>query len=280
MIAPNLISFCTFTLFGVAFSLCMAFTDWDMIRGINTAKFIGLKNFIGMWKDTYVTKSLRNNMLLLIEVPIELFLAMVLAAVMNRGIYGKAGVRALFFLPYVTNTVAISVVWKALFHPSKGPVNLALRAIGIQNLPGWLSSSDWALPAVMIILLWKSLGYDILIYSGALQSVPEDLYEAADLDGAGPIVKFFKITLPHIQPTTFLLTILGVINSLTIWSFMQIVTDGGPGFATYTMGLYIYRNAFKSTQAGYACALSWVLTIIVLIFTLVRTRYEKRYSAE
>ena len=280
MILPNLIGFAVFTVYGVVFSMVLSFTDWDLVKGFDAAKFVGLKNYTDMFKDTYTRASLVNNMWLLITVPVTLFLAMVFAAIMNRGIYGKAGARALFFLPYVTNTVAVSSVWKALYHPSKGPINMILKRMGFKNLPDWLGSSKTALFAVAIILIWQQLGYDILLYSGALQSVPIELYEAADIDGANSIVKFFKVTLPHIQPTTFLLTILGIISSLQMWTFVQIVTSGGPGMATYTMGLYIWRSAFKSHRAGYASALSWLLTAIVFVFTIIRSGYENRYNAE
>lgn len=282
MIAPNLIGFLVFTLFGVVFSLTMAFTDWNLLEGYENATFVGLKNFKDMFGDIYLRACLRNNALLLLVVPVTLFLAAVLATLMNRGIYGKKGARAMYFLPYVTNIVAVATVWAALFHKSKGPINMLLMMAGVGEaaLPGWLSSSKWALLAVMIVLVWKDIGYDILIYSGALQSIPKELYEAADLDGAGPVQKFFHITLPQLRPTTFLLTILGIISSLQMWGFVQIITKGGPGTATYTMGLYIYRSAFKTYRTGYACALSWILTIIIMIFTLIRNQSEKKYSNE
>ena len=282
MIAPNLIGFCVFTLFGIVFSLYMAFTDWNLLQGYENAHFVGLKNFKDMIGDVYLTASLRNNALLLLVVPVSLFLSAVLANLMNKAIYGKGGARALFFLPYVTNIVAVATVWQALFHKTKGPINVLLATLGIaeEALPGWLSSSKWALLGVAIVLLWKNIGYDILMYSGALQAIPSELYEAASLDGAGSVVKFFKITLPLLKPTTFMLTILGIISSLQMWSFVQIITNGGPGTATYTLGLYIYRSGFITYRTGYACALAWLLCVIVMVFTLIRWQTEKKFSAE
>ena len=282
MIAPNLVGFTVFTLFGIVFSLVMAFTDWNLLRGFENATFVGLKNFKDMIGDRYLSASLINNALLLLVVPVELFLAAVLAAIMNRAVYGKAGARALYFLPYVTNIVAVATVWKALVHKSQGPINVLLMILGIseEQLPGWLSSSDWALLGVAIVLLWKDIGYSILMYSGAMQNISKDYYEAAELDGAGPITKFFKITLPQLKPTTFMLTILGIISSLQMWSFVQIITNGGPGTATYTLGLYIYRSAFITYRTGYACALAWLLCLIVMVFTVIRWRAEKNYSNE
>ena len=196
--------------------------------------------------------------------------------------YAKAGARALYFLPYVTNIVAIATVWQALFHKSKGPINVLLMTLGISeaDLPGWLSSSDWALLAVAIVLLWKDLGYNILMYSSALQQIPKGLYEAAEVDGAGAVAKFFYITLPQLKPTTFMLTILGIVSSLQMWSFVQIITNGGPGTSTYTLGLYIYRSGFITYRTGYACALAWLLCAIVMVFTVIRWRVEKNFDAD
>ena len=281
-IMPNLVGFVLFTLFGIIFSLIFAFTDWNLLKGFEIANFNGLENFKRMFSDMYLGACLRNNAILLLTVPVSLFLAAILANIMNRSIYGKAGARALFFLPYVTNMVAVATVWMALFHAKKGPINSFLLSIGIDaaNLPGWLSSTNWALPAVMIVLIWQNLGYYILMYSSALQSIPQEYYEAAEIDGAGPIRKFFNITIPMLKPTTFMLTILGIISSLQMWSFVQIITNGGPGTATYTLGLYIYRSAFRTYDAGYACALSWLLCLIMMIFTVIRWKAEKNNTVQ
>lgn len=282
LIAPNLFGFLVFTLFGVIFSFTMAFTDWNLLRGYENAKFVGLENFIDMFSDKYLRASLLNNAKLLIIVPVGLFLGAVLASLLNNAVYGKAGARALYFLPYVTNIVAVATVWQALFHKSKGPINVLLMVLGITEaeLPGWLSSSDWALVAVAIVLLWKDLGYNILMYSSALQQIPKELYEAASVDGAGSVAQFFKITLPQLKPTTFMLTILGIVSSLQMWSFVQIITGGGPGTSTYTLGLYIYRSGFITYRTGYACALAWLLCAIVMLFTVIRWRVESKYEAE
>lgn len=282
LIAPNLLGFLVFTLFGIVFSFAMAFTDWNLLRGYEEANFVGLKNFADMFSDKYLMACLLNNLKLLLIVPVGLFLAAVLANMLNTAVYAKAGARALYFLPYVTNIVAIATVWQALFHKSKGPINVLLMILGISEaeLPGWLSSSDWALVAVAIVLLWKDLGYNILMYSSALQQIPKELYEAAEVDGAGPIAKFFNVTLPQLKPTTFMLTILGITSSLQMWSFVQIITDGGPGTSTYTLGLYIYRSGFITYRTGYACALAWLLCAIVMVFMLIRWKYEQKFSAE
>jgi multiple sugar transport system permease protein len=278
-ILPNLVGFFVFTLFGIGFSLTMSFTDWNLIKGVDSAGFIGLANFKSMIGDVYLGASLRNNLLLLLVIPINLVLAATLASIINRGIYGRSFARSLFFLPYVTNVVAIATVWQALLHPTAGPVNSFLKSMGVSEaaLPMWLSDMKWALPALMIILIWKDLGYNILMYSAGLQNISKDYYEAADIDGANAFKKFLHITVPMLSPTTFLLTTLGIISSLQMWSIAQIITNGGPGTATYTLALYIYRSAFITYRTGYASALSWLLCIIILVITLIQWRGQKKW---
>ncbi len=282
-ILPNLIGFSVFTLFGIVFSLIMAFTNWNLIKGLDKVQFVGLDNFRSMVGDAYLTASLRNNAILLVVVPITLFLAAILAVVMNKNVYWKSGARALYFLPYITNTVAVSTVWQALLHQTKGPVNSLIARIfnlPMKRTPAWLSSTKWVLPALIIILIWSALGYDILMYSSALQSIPADYFEAAEIDGANAVQRFFYITVPLLQPMTFLLMILGVIGSLQMWSFVQLVTKGGPGTASYTIGLYIYRSGFQTYRTGYACALSWLLCGFILILTLIQWQGQKRFSID
>ena len=285
-IAPSLIGFCVFTLFGVLFSIGISFTDWSLLRDFRDAQFVGVENYVSMFTNKlnwmYLKASLLNNLFLLLVVPITIFLAAIIAAIMNKAIYGKGVARAMYFMPYVTNIVAVATVWRALYHPSKGPINMLIMALGVsaENLPGWLSSSQWALTAIAIVLVWKDIGYDILMYSGALQSINPEFYEAADIDGASGMTKFFRITLPLLSPTTFMLTILGIISSLQMWSFVQIIMPQQMGTSTLTLALYIYNSAFKSYRTGYAAALSWLLCLIVLAFTLIRWRTQKDYTAE
>ena len=285
-IAPSLIGFCVFTLFGVLFSIGISFTDWSLLRDFRDAQFVGVENYVSMFTNKlnwmYLKASLLNNLFLLLVVPITIVLAAIIAAIMNKAIYGKGVARAMYFMPYVTNIVAVATVWRALYHPSKGPINMLIMALGVsaENLPGWLSSSQWALTAIAIVLVWKDIGYDILMYSGALQSINPEFYEAADIDGASGMTKFFRITLPLLSPTTFMLTILGIISSLQMWSFVQIIMPQQMGTSTLTLALYIYNSAFKSYRTGYAAALSWLLCLIVLAFTLIRWRTQKDYTAE
>lgn len=276
-IAPNLIGFCVFTLFGIGFSLVMSFTNWNLVKGFENARFVGFDNFISMFTDKYFIDSLVNNLWLLLAVPVTLVFSLILASVMNKSIYGRPVARAMYFLPYVTNIVAVATVWQALLHPTAGPINSLLQFLGVANPPMWLSDLFWAKPALIIIMIWQNLGYDILLFSSGLQNISQDYYEAASVDGANAFQKFKSITVPLLTPTTFLLTILGIINSLQIWGLVQIITDGGPGTATYTLSLYIYRAAFISFRTGYASALSWVLCILIFIITIVQWIGQKKW---
>ena len=285
-IAPSLIGFLVFTLFGVVFSIVISFTDWSLLRDFKDSQFVGVNNYVSMFTNKldwmYLKASLINNAYLLLVVPVTIYLAAVFANLMNRSIYGKSAARAMYFMPYVTNIVAVATVWRAMFHSTKGPINMLLHALGVsmENLPGWLSSSKWALPAVAIVLVWKDIGYDILMYSGALQGISRDYYESADIDGANAWTKFFRITLPMLKPTTFMLTILGIISSLQMWSFVQVIQPQQMGTSTLTLALYIYRSAFVTKRTGYAAALSWLLCLIILVFTVIRWRGQKDYSNE
>ncbi|MCL2832754.1 MAG: sugar ABC transporter permease [Treponema sp.] len=280
-ILPNLVGFLVFTLGGILFSLGMSFTDWNLLRGIDKAVFTGFTNYIKLFVSPDFWICLRNNLFLLLSVPISIVIAVIIAAVLNQSIWGKSGARAFIFLPYVTNVVAVSTVWRALFHPSAGPINMFLKWLGVpgESLPGWLSSTKWFLPAVMIIIIWQNLGYYMLMYSAGLQNIPNDYYEAVSVDGGSAFHKFIYITIPMLTPVTFVVAILGVISSLQMWLLVQVLTPGGRGFGTasYTLSYYIYRSAFIDYRSGYAAALSWILCFITLGITLIQWTGQKKW---
>jgi multiple sugar transport system permease protein len=280
-ILPNLIGFLVFTLGSVIFSFTMSLTNWNLLRGFEKAQLIWFENYRKIFAASDFWISLRNNATLLLVVPISIALAVVLAAVMNQGVYGRGGARTFYFLPYVTNVVAVSTVWRALLHPTKGPINMFLKMLGVaeESLPGWLSSSKWFIPSIMLIIIWQNLGYYILMYSAGLQNIPQDYYEAASIDGGNAVHKFWYITLPMLTPITFVVAILGVIANLQIWSIVQVLTPGGSGFgsASYTLSFYIYRTSFIDYRSGYGAALSWVLCALTLFITLIQWRGQKKW---
>ena len=243
-VMPNLLGFIVFTVFSIIFSFYMSFTDWSLIKLFQNIKFVGIENYLEMFTDKWFQASVMNNLWFLLTVPVTIFFAMVIAFILNDKVFGKNVFRTIMYLPNVTSVVAISVIWFTLFNPRAGPINQMRRSLGIANPPQWLSSTLWAKPTIGLLMIWKTVGYYTILYLAALQAIPRQLYEAATVDGASLVQQFTKITIPLLSPTTFMLTILSVMNVFKDWSLIQILTEGGPGTSTYTLGYFIYYAAF------------------------------------
>ncbi|EYT94752.1 sugar ABC transporter permease [Enterococcus mundtii] len=271
-IAPNFIGFLIFTLVPVVFSLILAFMKWD---SFSTPEFVGLQNFTRMLSDDTFWISLKNTFLYTISVvPLTLICSLGLAILLNQKIKGVKFFRTAFFFPYVTSLVAIAVVWSMLFHPTMGPINQFLRVV-IENPPGWLSSSDWALTAIIIVSVWRGMGYYMILYLAGLQGISKELYEAAAMDGANKWKQFSHITVPALRPTTFFVTIMLVINCFKIFDLVQVMTDGGPGRATNVLVYQVYSEAFVKFNFGYASAIAMVLFVIVLVITVIQFKWNQ-----
>lgn len=271
-IAPNFIGFLIFTLVPVVFSLILAFMKWD---SFSTPEFVGLQNFTRMLSDDTFWISLKNTFLYTIGVvPLTLVCSLGLAILLNQKIKGVKFFRTAFFFPYVTSLVAIAVVWSMLFHPTMGPINQFLRVV-IENPPGWLSSSDWALTAIIIVSVWRGMGYYMILYLAGLQGISKELYEAAAMDGANKWKQFIHITVPALRPTTFFVTIMLVINCFKIFDLVQVMTDGGPGRATNVLVYQVYSEAFVKFNFGYASAIAMVLFVIVLVITVIQFKWNQ-----
>lgn len=271
-IAPNFIGFLIFTLVPVVFSLILAFMKWD---SFSTPEFVGMQNFTRMLSDDTFWISLKNTFLYTIGVvPLTLICSLGLAILLNQKIRGVKFFRTAFFFPYVTSLVAIAVVWSMLFHPTMGPINQFLRVI-IENPPGWLSSSDWALTAIIIVSVWRGMGYYMILYLAGLQGISKELYEAAAMDGANKWKQFTHITVPALRPTTFFVTIMLVINCFKIFDLVQVMTDGGPGRATNVLVYQVYSEAFVKFNFGYASAIAMVLFVIVLVITVIQFKWNQ-----
>lgn len=272
-IAPNFLGFFIFTLIPVVFSFVLAFMSWD---SFSAPKFVGLGNFQAMLHDTTFWISLKNTFLYTIGVvPATLVISLGLAILLNKKIKGVKFFRTAFFFPYVTSLVAIAVVWNMLFHPTMGPINQFLRHF-ITNPPGWATSSQWALTAIIIVSIWRFMGYYMILYLAGLQSVPQELYEAAEMDGAGKWKQFTNVTLPSLRPTTFFVTIMLVINCFKVFDLVQVMTDGGPGRATNVLVYDIYEEAFVNFKFGYASAIALVLFVIVLGITIIQFMWNQK----
>jgi multiple sugar transport system permease protein len=276
-IAPNFVGLAVFTLGPLLFSFAIAFTQWDVASGLGGIRWVGLRNFVDIALDGKFWESARNTLVYAgVGVPATVALGLGLALALNGPIPGRSVLRLIFFIPFVANAVAISAVWILLYHPRYGPINAALSGLGVASPPGWLASSAWALPALIIMAIWGGLGYAAVIYLAALQDVPPELYEAAELDGAGPVARFRAVTLPFLTPSIFFLLVTGFIGWSQAFGMINLMTRGGPGRATTVLSYYIYQNGFQFYKMGYAAAMAWTMFFLVLALTLVAWRLQRR----
>ena len=256
-ILPSLLGFLIFTFIPVVISLCLSFTSWNFMEGIEGIKFNGLANYIRLFSDEWFLNSYKNNIIFTaVTVPVLIALGLVMATIINKYIYGGGVVRTMIFIPYIASVVAVCTVWMVLLQPSYGPVNEFFRSIGIANPPGWLADFKWSLPSIMIIYVWQQVGYYSIVFLAGLKGLPEDVYEAAKVDGASSIRQFFSLTVPLISPTTFFLTIMGIIGSFKVFDQISVLTQGGPGSSSSVMAYYVYRTAFDYFEMGYANTLA------------------------
>ena len=264
-IAPNVIGFTLFTLIPMLISLVISFTGWDYTQGFGNWTFNGGANYVEMWSDRWFVDSLVNTLVFSIGVvPVTIFLALVLAVIIDKYCYGKLPIRLAMFMPYISNVVAVAIVWVMMYSPW-GPFTQMVKAFGVANPPQWLGDHRWALPAIMLMTIWGGVGYAMMIYTSSITSLPKDVYEAADIDGAGEVTKFVKITVPFLSPTTFFLVITTFISSFQVFAPIQIMTRGGPGTATHVLVYYIYTTAFTFYRMGYAASMSWILFLILFL---------------
>jgi multiple sugar transport system permease protein len=280
LIAPNLIIYSIFVVIPVLMSFVLSFTDWNFVGGFDKLKFVGLKNFLELPGDKWFNDSLRNNLRYMLAVPITMAAGLLFALMLNRFAYARGFLRSMVFLPYITSSIAIAAVWLAIFHPSYGPITSFLLSLGIENPPKWLGSSAWALPTLMFIAVWGGFGYNMVIYLAGLQGIPQELYEAADIDGAGAWAKFRYLIFPLLTPTSFFLLVTGVIGSFKVFDIINVMTQGGPGTATTMLAYNVYRTGFVFYKMGYASAIAWVLMIIVALITLGQWWGQRRIVVE
>ncbi len=276
-ILPNIIGVVLFTIIPIVYSFIISFTDWDFTHGIGNWNFIGLKNYINIWKDKWFTDSFKNTIIFSFTVVLfTIVIALVLSVIIDKYCFGKLPIRLAMFMPYISNVVAVAIVWVMMYAPW-GPFTQLVRLLGCKNPPQWLGDYHWSLIAVIIMTVWGGIGYCIMIYTAAIQGMPQDLYEAAEVDGAGEITKFFKITVPLLSPTTFFLVVTTLISSFQVFAPIQLMTQGGPGSSSSVIVYYIYTSAFSFYKMGYAASMSWILFILLFIVTLIQWRNQKRW---
>lgn len=267
-ISPWLLGFVVLLGGPIVVSLGLSLFSWDLL---SPARFVGLGNFGKILHDRLFWQSLKvTGIYTLWSVPLSLVLGLTIAVLMNQKIPGVSVFRTLFYLPSVVSGVAVSLLWIWVLHPDFGLLNTFLKALGLKG-PAWLQDPRWALPSIILMGLWQ-VGGTMIIYLAGLQGIPTQLYEAAWMDGANRAQTFFRITIPMITPVLLYNVVVGIINSLQVFTQPYIMTAGGPNYATLVYVMYLYRNGFQWFKMGYASALAWILFLILLACTLLLLR--------
>jgi multiple sugar transport system permease protein len=279
-IAPNLLAVAVFMLFPLGFSLYMAFQKWNLFT---PAKFVGWANFHRLFAgDPLSGIALRNTVVFTVGTVVPtLAISLIVAATLNRKIKGIGIFRTVLFLPLAVSAVVMAVVWRFVFDTNNGLLNIMLGWIGIGPVP-WLVDPTWAMVSLCLVRIWQSVPFATVILLAAMQGVPEDLYEAAKIDGAGEMRRFFSITLPLIRSASSFVVVVSIINSFQAFDLVYVLTGGhgGPESATYVFGIMLFQNAFAFTDVGYASALAWVMFAILLVITILQLRFSRRNSLE
>ncbi|QGQ97518.1 sugar ABC transporter permease [Paenibacillus psychroresistens] len=272
-ISPWLIGLFVFTLFPLLYSIVLSFTDWNLLEKAN---FIGLSNYDKMAHDDTFWAAIKVTFIYsAVSVPLGIIFGILLAVLLNQKLPGIRLFRTIFYLPAVVSGVAVAMLWLWVFDPKYGIINTILSWFGITG-PEWLSDPNTALTSLIIMSLW-GIGDAMIIYLAGLQGVPRELYEAADVDGASVVRKFWNITIPMLTPTIFFNLIMGIIKSFQVFTQALVMTKGGPGDSTMFYVLYLYQNAFNFFKMGYASALGWVLFLIIMVLILVLFKTSGRW---
>ncbi len=281
-IAPNFIGFAVFTLVPIVFAFLLAFMNWD---GSNPVEWAGFSNFKKLTTDTFFVAALKNTIIYCLgTVPLTMIMSLALAIILNQKVIGRGIFRTLSFFPYVASLVAITSVWKMLFHPSKGPINsILLNVFGVaqENLPQWFSGG-LVLFSMILFSVWKYMGYYMVIYLAGLQGISGELYEAASLDGANTWQKFLYVTWPQLSSTTFFVIVMLTINCFKVYDIAVMIAGGSSGVLTLNSTVlvyYIYQKAFVDWDLGYSSAIAMVLFVLVLIVTLIQFRGQMKYAS-
>ena len=272
-ITPTLILLGIFSIAPALISFYYSFTFYDLL---DKPLFIGLENFINVFHDEVFYQTSFNTLFYAIGVPVGIFLALVLAVMLNnKKLKFSYFYRTLYFLPVILPLITLGVVWTWLFNTEYGAVNQILSYIGLGKI-AWLTSYDWSKPAILITSIWAGFGLSVVILIGGLQNIPTEVYEAAKIDGAGSTSTFFRITIPLLIPTISLVSIMSFIATFQVFDLVMALTEGGPGRSSMSIVQYIYDTAFKSFDMGYASALSVILFIELLIFSIFQFKLSEK----
>lgn len=274
-ISPWIVGFLAFTLYPVAISLYYSFCDYDVL---SRPVWVGTLNYRDMVTDDVFWKSLANTLVFAaFSLPLGLMVSFLLAVLLNQPVRGRPIFRVIYFLPSLVPAVAVAMVWIWIFNGKFGLLNHVLGWLDLPR-PNWLADPNWTKPALILASLW-GVGNTVVIYLAALQDVPRDLYESADIDGATPWHKLWHITLPMVSPVIYFNLIMGIIGSLQVFAgpYIMFGAGGGPNRSALFYSMYLYDNAFRFSQMGYACAMAWVLFLLILLLTWLATRASRKH---
>jgi multiple sugar transport system permease protein len=275
-ISPSLIGLMIFMVLPMLASLGLTFMEWDPLLPTRF-QFSGFDNYRLLVQDKTFFSALFHTLYFIVGyIPLVLACGLGVAILLNHKLKGLAIFRAAFFIPVVSAWVAVALLWTWIFNPQYGLLNYFIGMLGIQG-PAWLFDPNWAMPAIIITSVWKDIGFISILYLTGLQNIPDEYYEAASMDGAAAVQKFFKITLPLLGPTTFFALIISLINSFQVFDQVYIMTGGGPAGATTVLVERIVNHAFRYGRMGYAATISWALFLLVFTVTLFQTRLQKRW---
>jgi len=274
-ILPAFVGFFLFMGMPIVMGLVISFTDYN---GFNRFNFMGVSNYTALFRDEYFLVSLRNNIIYTLgTVPCIVVLSLLLAVALNTKLKGQDLFKTLLFFPTISSLVVVGVVWSILFNPTRGVINQIILSFGFKTAPGWLMSTRTALLTIMIVAVWKSIGYYMVMFLGGLKQIPHHLYEASSIDGAGKIRQFFCITLPLLSPIIFMVGILTIISSFQVYDLIAVMTGGGPGRATNVLVYRIYQEGFNYLRFGYASAMAYFLFVVIMLVTLVQFQGQKKW---
>lgn len=279
-VAPNLAAVAVFMVFPLGFSLYMSFQNWDLFR---PAKFVGLANYRSLFTgDPLFSIALRNSVVYTVGTVVPtVLISLAVAGVLNRKIKGINFFRTVVFLPLAVSSVVMAVVWQFVFNTNNGLLNIMLGWIGIGPIP-WLVDPKWAMASLCMVSIWRSVPFATVILLAAMQGVPDTLYEAARLDGAGELRQFVSITVPLIRAAVSFVVVISIIHAFQAFDLVYVLTgrNGGPETATYVLGIMLFQHAFAFLEFGYASALAWVMFAILLVLTVVQLRLARRRTAQ
>lgn len=279
---PSLIGLSIFYLLPMVISIFVSFTNWNgldklLSSGFMADHYIGLKNYKDILTSAEFWAVLKNTVTYIVMyIPLMLIVALLVAVLLSRQRKGVGAFRVIYYIPVLTSWVAASLIWKTILAPQFGAMNNILAFFGIEG-PGWFLDEKWAMPAIVLASVWKDMGFFGLILLSGIMNINKSYYEAAEIDGANSIQRFFKITLPLLTPSLFYVLIVSLINSFQLFPQIMIMTDGGPNGATQVMVERIYKYGFRYFEMGYASAFSWILFVIIMICTAVQLKGQEKW---